>query len=504
MTARRTNPEPLAHASPALALESVSKRFGTVDALVSASLVVRSGTVHALLGENGAGKSTLMRIAYGLVRADTGTVAVRGRPENFVGARRAIAQGIGMVHQHFTLVPVMTVAENIALGGRGLLDTERLAERVREIAARTGFALDPAARVETLPIGAQQRVEIAKALIRDASVLILDEPTAVLAPAETAELLRWIRAFADAGNAVVLITHKLQEALSVADDVTVLRFGRTVLTGRADTVTRESLTAAMLGADRALPEEDESSAATDASTSIERSIVYQVDRVNVVDARGVARVRDASFSVRAGEIVGVAGVEGSGQRELLRVLAGRMPPSSGTVMRPANVGFIPEDRHHDAVLLERDLTENVALRGAGARRGIISWRALRTYTGALMRAFDVRAEHPLVPMRTLSGGNQQKLVLARELQSDARAASSREGLAIVAENPTRGLDVRATIDVRARLRSACAAGAAIVLYSSDLDEVLLLATRVLVMYAGTVRETSLDRDEIGRAMLGIA
>jgi general nucleoside transport system ATP-binding protein len=504
MIARRTNLGPLADASPALALENISKRFGNVDALISASLVVRPGTIHALLGENGAGKSTLMRIAYGLVRADGGSVAVQGRVEPFAGARDAIAHGIGMVHQHFTLVPVMTVAENIALGGRGLLDAARLAERVREIAERTGFALDPAARVETLPIGAQQRVEIAKALIRDARVLILDEPTAVLAPAETAELLRWIRAFADAGNAVVLITHKLQEALSVADDVTVLRLGRTVLTGRRDTVTRESLTRAMLGADRALPEDDESTAATAASSSLERPVVYHADRVTVVDAGGVTRVRDASFSIRAGEIVGIAGVEGSGQRELLRVLAGRMQPSSGTVTRPVSVGFVPEDRHHDAVLLERDLAENVALRDAGARRGIIDWRMVRAHTAALMRAFDVRAEDPLVPMRTLSGGNQQKLVLARELQSDVRSSSSRDGIAIVAENPTRGLDVRATLDVRARLRRACMDGAAIVLYSSDLDEVLLLATRVLVMYGGTVVETPLDREEIGRAMLGVA
>ena len=504
MTARRTNADPPAHASPALALESVSKRFGSVDALVSASLVVRPGTVHALLGENGAGKSTLMRIAYGLVRADKGTVAVKGLPEQFLGARRAIAHGIGMVHQHFTLVPVMTVAENIALGGRGLLDAARVAERVREISERTGFALDPAARVESLPIGAQQRVEIAKALVRDARVLILDEPTAVLAPAETAELLRWIRAFADAGNAVVLITHKLQEALSVADDVTVLRLGRTVLTGRAAGVTREALTVAMLGTNRALSDDDDRAGATRASTSLQRSPVYRAEHVTVVDGGGITRVRDATFSIRAGEIVGIAGVEGSGQRELLRVLAGRIQPSSGTLTRPASVGFVPEDRHHDALLLERDLAENVALRGAGARRGTIDWAAYRLHTAALMRAFDVRAEHPLVPMRTLSGGNQQKLVLARELQFEARSGSSRAELAIVAENPTRGLDVRATVDVHARLRAACTDGAAIVLHSSDLDEVLLLATRVLVMYAGTVRETSLDRDEIGRAMLGVA
>jgi simple sugar transport system ATP-binding protein len=411
-----------------------------------------------------------------------------------------------MVHQHFTLVPVMSVAENIALGGRGLLDAARVAARVREIAARTGFALEPSATVESLPIGAQQRVEIAKALMRDARLLILDEPTAVLAPAESAELLRWLRTFADAGNAVVLITHKLREALSVADDVTVLRRGRTVLTAHASTVTRESLTEAMLGTDRgAAPHEsdrapEQEPARAERSRTTGREIVYRADGLGIVDGSGVARIRDASFDVHAGEIVGIAGIEGSGQRELLRVLAGRIDASSGTLVRPADVGFIPEDRHRDAVLLERDLSENVALRGAGARAGTIDWRVQRARTDALMRAFDVRASSARAPMRTLSGGNQQKLVLARELQPEQLT----EPRAIVAENPTRGLDVRATSDVRERLRAVAADGAAVVLYSSDIDEVLLLATRVLVVYSGVVQEAPLDRDAIGRAMLGLA
>jgi simple sugar transport system ATP-binding protein len=505
MIAQRTDEQPLRTAPPALALEGISKRYGTVEALSSASLAVRPGTVHALLGENGAGKSTLMRIAYGLVRPDSGTIVVDGAPARFTGPRDAIARGIGMVHQHFTLVPVMSVAENIALGGRGRLDSARVAERVREVAALTGFALDPAARVESLPIGAQQRVEIAKALVRSARMLILDEPTAVLAPAETAELLRWIRAFADAGNAVVLITHKLREALSVADDVTVLRRGRTVLSARANSVTRESLTNAMLGGDDvsgelAESEERETTRAATSLPALDRAVVYGAERLSVMDSNGVARIRDATFTIYAGEIVGIAGVEGSGQHELVRVLAGRMVATAGTLARPSNIGFIPEDRHHDAVLLDRDLAENVVLRGAGARTGVIDWRARREYTNALIRAYDVRAESTFVPIRTLSGGNQQKLVLARELQ---RPDGTEEFSAIVAENPTRGLDVRATADVHARLRRACADRAAVVLYSSDLDEVLLLATRVLVMYAGTVREVSPQRDAIGRAMLGL-
>jgi general nucleoside transport system ATP-binding protein len=497
--------EPSPRAPLALALEGISKRYGAVVALDSASLAVRAGTVHALLGENGAGKSTLMRIAYGLVRPDSGSIIVHGVAAHLGGARDAIVRGIGMVHQHFTLVPVMSVAENIALGGQGLLDGARVSARVRELAALTGFSLDPEARVESLPIGAQQRVEIAKALIRDARVLILDEPTAVLAPAETTELLRWLRAFADAGNAVVLITHKLREALSVADDVTVLRRGRTVLSGRADTVTRESLTEAMLGTDRATTDDDRRrpghepvDGARDAPSA--REVVFRAEALGIADATGVVRIRDASFTVRAGEIVGIAGIEGSGQRDLLRVLAGRMSATTGRLERPASVGFVPEDRHHDGVLLDRDLAENVVLRGAGARTGVIDWRAQRERTQALMRAFDVRAASARVPMRTLSGGNQQKLVLAREIEPDHSAGQR----AIVAENPTRGLDVRATADVQARLRAACEGGSAIILYSSDIDEVLLLAMRVLVVYAGIVQETPLDRDAIGRAMLGLA
>ncbi|MEO6527122.1 MAG: ATP-binding cassette domain-containing protein [Gemmatimonadaceae bacterium] len=498
--ARRTP----ADETPALALENITKRYGAVDALASVSLRVRRGTVHALLGENGAGKSTLMRIAYGLVRADSGTIAVHGAPAHIARARDAIAHGIGMVHQHFTLVPVMSVAENVALGGRGMLGAARVAERIRELAVRTGFALDPAATVSSLPIGAQQRVEIAKALIRDARILILDEPTAVLAPAETTELLRWLRAFADAGNAVVLITHKLREALSVADDVTVLRRGRTALTGRVDGVTRESLTLAMLGegatVDQARDVREEATKVGARAASAERAVVYRAQGLTVVDGAGVVRIRDTSFTIHAGEIVGIAGIEGSGQRELLRVLAGRMDASSGVLVRPSRAGFIPEDRYHDAILLERDLAENVSLRGAGARTGTIDWRAQRAVTDRLMRVFDVRAADARAPMRTLSGGNQQKLVLARELQSDAAAGSH----AIIAESPTRGLDVRATAAIHARLREAGAGGAAIILYSSDIDEVLLLATRVLVVHAGSVRDAPLDRDAIGRAMLGLA
>jgi len=487
---------PHSHDAPvALALRGIDKRYGNVQALSAATLEVRPGTVHALLGENGAGKSTLMRIAYGLERADAGTLLVWNDRVRVTSPAEAIAQGIGMVHQHFTLVPAMTVAENIALGGKGRLDLAHVARRVDELSTLTGFALDPNARVEALPVGAQQRVEIAKALMHAARILILDEPTAVLAPNESTELLRWVRVYADAGNAAVLITHKLREALGVADEVTVLRRGRTVLTAQRDEVTSDALTSAMIGEELLSARPRSIGKVSRSRSSVE--VVFRADRLTLSDTTGIVRLRDATFEINAGEIVGIAAVEGNGQRELLRALAGRLGPTSGVLAHPPAVGFVPEDRHHDAVLLNRSLSENVALRGAGARRGMIDWDAVSAQTERLMLEYDVRAESANLAMRALSGGNQQKLVLAREL-----ALESSSEQALVVENATRGLDVRATAEIHARLRTAAQNGAAIVLYSSDIDEVLLLATRAFVVFDRSVRELPLDRERIGQAMVG--
>ena len=513
----------MAESEPALAMElsGVSKRFGAVVALERVSLAIRPGTVHALLGENGAGKTTLMRIAYGMIPPDAGTIRVGGVTQRLRAPSDAIAAGIGMVHQHFTLVPAMTVGENIALGGRGLHLARDAAARVDEVSRLTGFALDAAALVSTLSVGAQQRVEIAKALARRARVLVLDEPTGVLAPAEIDDLLAWLRRYVARGNAAVLITHKLREALAVADDVTVLRRGSLVVTGRAAEMSEASLTNAMLGGALAVTTAGPRRRATTGRP------VFRAGEMTVADSTGRVRVRAASFTISAGELVGVVGVEGSGQRELLRALAGRMPIASGSLVRPAEVGFVPEDRHHDAVLLARPLSENVALRGAGARRGMMRWPAMREATRALMVAFDVQADGTETSMATLSGGNQQKLVLAREL--GARDAGRRGGPphqqhdedaggsdhptiapdilatpdAIVVENPTRGLDVRATADLHERLRAAATDGAAVIVYSSDLDEVLALAGRVLVVFDGIVRDMAPDRAAIGQAMLGV-
>jgi simple sugar transport system ATP-binding protein len=487
-----------------LSLEGITHSFGSVRALDAASMHLRPGTVHALLGENGAGKSTLMRVAFGMLTPDEGIVRWQGQPLALRSPADALARGIGMVHQHFSLVPAMTVAENVALGGRGRLHPREAAARVRTLTERTGLALDPDARVSTLPVGAQQRCEIVKALARNARLLILDEPTAVLAPAEARELLTWVRRFADDGHAVVLITHKLQDALSTADDITVLRRGRTVYTGAAASSTTAQLTDAMLGDHAAnvyrtsnrtsrISARKLLSGESDASGA---RAVLRLEHASWRDARGVEQVRRASLVVHAGEIVGLAAVEGSGQHALLRLLAGRHAAQSGVVERPARVGFVPEDRHRDALLLDAPLFENLALRGAGTRTGRMHWPDWRARTTERMKAFDVRAAGSDVIARTLSGGNQQKFVLCRELDEQPEA--------LIVENPSRGLDIRATAAVQDALRAARDEGAAVLMYSSDLDEVLALADRVYVMHAGQVVPMSRDRDAVGRAMLGVA
>ena len=502
-------------AGEALALVGVGKRFGGAVALDGASLTVAAGTLHAVLGENGAGKTTLMRVAFGLARPDSGAVRVFGAARRFGSPAEAMAAGVGMVHQHFTIVPAMTVAENVALGGHGWYDPRAAAERVRAVGAATGLALDPAAVAGGLPVAAQQRLEIVKALARAARVLILDEPAAVLGPDEAEELLGWLRRWVDDGGTAVLVTHKLRDALRYADAVTVLRRGRTVLArpvrDGADALAEPQLAAAMLGevadqpsrgsaddfAGDPRPDRPPPNRASSGPATQDRQVVRAVG-VGAADALGVVRVRDATFTLHAGELVGVAAVEGSGQHELLRLLAGRLAPAAGTLERPARVAFIPEDRHRDALLVDAPLTENLALAGAGTRRGRVPWRALAARTAALAAAFDVRGGGPASPAGVLSGGNQQKFVVARELAGVADG----EPALIVAENPTRGLDIRASAAVRARLRAARDAGASVVVYSSDLDEVLALADRVLVVHGGRVHAAPPHRDAVGRLMLG--
>jgi simple sugar transport system ATP-binding protein len=474
-----------------LELEHIAKRFGRVGALTDASLRARPGSVHALLGENGAGKTTLVRIAFGELRPDSGRVSIDGIPVHLASPADALARGIGMVHQHFTAVPAMTVAENVALasGTRGRFRPAEARDLVVKLCEEVGFTLDPGAVAAELSVGMQQRLEIVKALARGARVLILDEPTAVLAPPEVEELLAMLRRFASRGNAAVIITHKLHEALSVADDITVLRHGRTTLSARAADTDTDRLTAAMLG-------ESKVTAPERTAQAPEGEIVIDARDLVLTDDRGVVRVRGASLVVHAGEILGVAGVEGAGQHELLRALARRLRPTSGSLRAPERIGFIPEDRHRDALVMDFSLAENVALAGAGTARGRIDWSAIERRTGELVEHYGIVASGVRAPASSLSGGNQQKLVLARELDGTPRA--------LVAENPTRGLDIAATAALQRQLLEARDGGMAIVLYSSDLDEVLALADRLVVMFEGRPTEVTLDRDAAGRAMLGAA
>ncbi|MGQ0640246.1 MAG: ABC transporter ATP-binding protein [Gemmatimonadaceae bacterium] len=472
-----------------LELVAVSKRFGDVIALDAAHFHLRPGTVHALLGENGAGKTTLMRIAYGLLKADAGTIRLNGQPTDIASPAAAIAHGLAMVQQHFSLVPAMTAVENFALGGRGRFDRSREARRLADCAAPLGLAIPPDVVANTMSIAAQQQLEIAKALGHDCQILILDEPTSVLTPVHAASLLEWIRGYADQGRSVVLITHKLRDAISFADDVTVLRNGRTVLQSRVTEVEESDLLSAMLGA----PPLQMDTSATRRSNA-RGGIVASLRSVAAVDSRGRERLADVSLEINAGEIVGVAGLDGSGHRLLLRLLAGRGAPSRGSVQLPTSVAFIPEDRQREAIALDLDLRENVALRGAGARRGWMRWRYWNTLTRRLLHDFDVRARNERASAQTLSGGNQQKLVLAREL--------TEQPALIVAENPLRGLDVQATADISTRLHAACNRGAAVVFYSSDIDELVTECTRVVAVYAGGVRQVAQSRDVIGRALLG--
>lgn len=489
-------------APPALALRAIRKRFGSVQALRGADFTLMPGELHAILGENGAGKTTLMHVAYGLVRPDGGEIAIDGVVRSIASPRAARRLGLGMVHQHFTSVPALTVAENVALAAGWKVQPGPLGSRVRELAERVGLPLDPAARAGDLSVALKQRLEIVKALASEARILLLDEPTAVLAPGEAEELLRVVGEFTARGGAAVLITHKLDEALAAATRVTVLRRGAVVFEGAVAGQTAASLAGAMIGdGERAAPETDIAAR----KHALRRPDTQSAPLVRVEDLEvpresgyGLA-VRGATLSIRAGEIVGIAAVEGNGQRELLRAVAGRLQPLRGRREVSGPIGFVPEDRTTEGLIPQLTLTQNVVL-GSRAddpwiRRGRIDWRMARVRTAALLEEYGVAAAGPEAPASALSGGNQQKLVVAREL--------SRAPRVVVAENPSRGLDLRATAAIHARLRAAAAGGAAVLVHSSELDEVLALADRVLVAARGTLREVTpgATRAEIGELMV---
>ena len=485
----------------ALELRGIVKRFGPVQALRGADFTLAPGEVHALLGENGAGKSTLMHVAYGLVRPDAGTMTVRGRTVLPNSPREARRLGLGMVHQHFTSIPAFTVAENVALSAGWSVRPKELRDRVLDLMGRVGLTLDPDARAGGLTVAAKQRLEILKALAGDATILLLDEPTAVLAPPDAEELLRVVREFAGGGGAAVLITHKLDEALRAADRVTALRAGRVTLTGPAAAQTPDLLARAMIGSGVPAPAPGPALGPRRRAEAGEPQPLVRCEMLDLPreDGRGLA-LRGASLTIAAGELVGVAAVEGNGQRELLRTIAGLARPLGGRLEVAAPAAFVPEDRTTEGLIGELALTDNVVLGlGRGApwvHRGRLDWRAARERTSSLIRRFGIRASGPDAPAGALSGGNQQKLVIARALELAPRV--------VVAENPTRGLDIHAADDVWRRLAAAAAGGAAVLVYSSDLDEVLERADRAVVVAKGTVTAapTGAGRAELGAMMLG--
>ncbi|HTG47354.1 MAG TPA: ABC transporter ATP-binding protein [Actinomycetota bacterium] len=485
-------------------MRNITKRFPGVVANDDVSLEVRAGEVHALVGENGAGKSTLMRILYGMYPHDEGTIEVGGQPARIHSPRDAIALGIGMVHQHFVLVDPFTVAENVILGREGgpIVRADDANRRVQDLADTYGFQIDPSATIEMLSVGEEQRVEILKALYRGAEILILDEPTAVLTPTEIEALFENLRRLRDSGKSIVFISHKLDEVLEIADRITVLRRGKVVGETTPSETSKARLAEMMVG----------------------RPVLFRLEKpsteigatVLALDGVHAGRLHGLDLEVHAGEIVGVAGVEGNGQRDLADVIMGLEPVGLGRItlggrdlttmdtaeVRRAGTAFVPEDRHEQGLVLDMSLWENTLLgrqnEEAFVRRGgILSIAAIKERTQELVKGYDVRARNIDVTARTLSGGNQQKLILARELEGEPQL--------LLAAQPTRGLDVGAIEFVWRQILEQKAAGRAVLLISAELDEIYALSDRIVTLYEGRITAEyppDAPPEEVGRGMLG--
>lgn len=498
----------------ALKLRGITKAFPGVLANDHIDLDLKEGEILALLGENGAGKSTLMNILYGLYTPDEGEIYVRGSKVDIKDPNDAIELGIGMVHQHFMLVPVLTVTENVMLGNepvrnRILLDRKKSAARIQEISDQYKLNVDPDAYIKDLPVGVQQRVEIIKLLYREADILILDEPTAVLTPQEIEELFKIIRTLLDRGKSIIFITHKLNEVMEIADRIAVLRVGRMVGTANPEDTTEKELASMMVGREVVLK--------VDKPPAHPKEKILEVNNLQATDERGNQAVNGVSFDVKEGEILGVAGVQGNGQTELVQILTGLRKPDSGQVIidgvdmtgasprdiLDAKVAHVPEDRQHDGLVLSFSVADNLILntyakppftKGFSMQESVIREAARQR-----VQEFDVRTPGVMIPVGNLSGGNQQKVIVAREF--------SRPIKLLIAAQPTRGLDVGSIEYIHKRLIEKREDGTAVLLVSTELEEIMSLSDRIAVMYEGKILDIvpadDITREELGLLMAGV-
>jgi ABC-type uncharacterized transport system ATPase subunit len=502
-----TEPSPV----PKLEMRGISKRYPGVTANDHIDLNLQRGEIHALLGENGAGKTTLMNILYGLAVPDEGQILIDGAPIRIAGPADAIARGIEMVHQHFMLIPVLSVAENVILGSETManpvfLDRREASRRIRELAGRFGFELDPDAKIESLSVGQQQRVEILKMLYRDAQILVLDEPTAVLTPSETEDIFGLLRNLAKDGRSIIFISHKLKEVLEIADRITVIRRGKVIGERRPAETNEKELAELMVGRAVQLTAERGQSHLTE--------VQLKLQDLHVRDDRGGEAVRGVDLEIRGGEILGIAGVAGNGQDELVEALVGLRKVAAGRIwlggkdvtgvsprtINEANVGYVPADRHRFGLILAFPLTDNLVLtsyyKPPFAHGLVRDERAILQAARKRISEFDIRTPSPLVPAQTLSGGNQQKLVVAREFDGDTTL--------LVLDQPTRGLDVGSIEFIHRRIIEKRNAGTAVLLVSAELDEVMELSDRIAVMFRGKLVAfldgRTADKNQVGLLM----
>ena len=493
-------------------MREITKIFGEFVANDKINLELRKGEIHALLGENGAGKSTLMNMLAGLLEPTSGEIVVNGKSEKLDSPSKAASLGIGMVHQHFMLVEAFTVAENIILGSevtnKGILDLKKANADILELSECYGLAVDPTAKVEDISVGAQQRVEILKTLYRGADILIFDEPTAVLTPAEILELMDIMKTLVKEGKSIILITHKLDEIRAVADRVTVIRRGKSIQTVSIEGATNKDLAEMMVG--RSV------SFVTEKEEAQPKEVVLQISDLVVNENRGVPAVKELSLDVRAGEIVGIAGIDGNGQSELIQAITGLRKVKSGSIkikgqevvglsprkITEMNVSHVPEDRHRDGLVLEMMLSENIALqtyyKEPLSKNGALNYNQINSYARKLMEEFDVRAANEIVPASALSGGNQQKAIIAREVDRNPDL--------LIVSQPTRGLDVGAIEYIHKRLIGERDKGKAILVVSFELDEILNLSDRIAVIHdgkiQGIVKPSETNKQELGILMAG--